>query len=245
MIDIHTHILPGIDDGARDWDESRRMLEMAYSQGIRHIVATPHYSRRGLRPEIYELSARLSEEAQKIASDFKTGLGQETYYHEGLVENLKQGQALTSRNPLRVGGIRPTGSLPQPVSGSKENDHGQIHTGHCPCGTVLLPEGRQEPGRTAPMRLQASNELQQPGGERHMEPGGAVVPQAGFGRQDPYPGYGHAQDGLQETRYPGKPWMAGKTCWGTCIKCPGQQQCRHNITKRKNRRIGKKYGKDI
>lgn len=95
MIDIHTHILPGIDDGARDWDESRRMLEMAYSQGIRHIVATPHYSRRGLRPEIYELSARLSEEAQKIASDFKTGLGQETYYHEGLVENLKQGQALT------------------------------------------------------------------------------------------------------------------------------------------------------
>ena len=47
------------------------------------------------RPEIYELSARLSEEAQKIASDFKTGLGQETYYHEGLVENLKQGQALT------------------------------------------------------------------------------------------------------------------------------------------------------
>ena len=44
MIDIHTHILPGIDDGARDWDESRRMLEMAYSQGIRHIVATPHYS---------------------------------------------------------------------------------------------------------------------------------------------------------------------------------------------------------
>ena len=95
IIDVHTHILPGIDDGARDWDESRRMLETAYSQGIRHIVATPHYSRRGLRPEIYELSARLTEEAKKIAPDFKTGLGQETYYHEGLVENLKQGQALT------------------------------------------------------------------------------------------------------------------------------------------------------
>ena len=58
-------------------------------------MATPHYSRRGLRPEIYELSARLTEEAKKIAPDFKTGLGQETYYHEGLVENLKQGQALT------------------------------------------------------------------------------------------------------------------------------------------------------
>ena len=73
IIDVHTHILPGIDDGARDWDESRRMLETAYSQGIRHIVATPHYSRRGLRPEIYELSARLTEEAKKIAPDFKQG----------------------------------------------------------------------------------------------------------------------------------------------------------------------------
>ena len=40
IIDVHTHILPGIDDGARDWDESRRMLETAYSQGIRHIVAS-------------------------------------------------------------------------------------------------------------------------------------------------------------------------------------------------------------
>ena len=58
-------------------------------------MATPHYSRSGLCPEIYELSARLAEEAKKIAPDFKTGLGQETYYHEGLVENLKQGQALT------------------------------------------------------------------------------------------------------------------------------------------------------
>ena len=38
IIDVHTHILPGIDDGARDWDESRRMLETAYSQGTRPII---------------------------------------------------------------------------------------------------------------------------------------------------------------------------------------------------------------
>ena len=30
IIDIHAHILPGIDDGSRDWDESRRMLEESY-----------------------------------------------------------------------------------------------------------------------------------------------------------------------------------------------------------------------
>lgn len=83
IIDVHTHILPGIDDGARDWDESRRMLETAYSQGIRHIVATPHYSRRGLRPEIYELSARLTEEAKKIAPDLRPVLGRKRITMKG------------------------------------------------------------------------------------------------------------------------------------------------------------------
>ena len=102
IIDIHTHILPGIDDGSRDWDESRRMLEAAYQQGTRCIIATPHYSRRGLPPQIYDLAERLSEEAGRIAPDFKTGLGQEIYFHEGLVENLKQGKALTLENTRYV-----------------------------------------------------------------------------------------------------------------------------------------------
>ena len=95
IIDIHAHILPGIDDGSRDWDESRRMLEESYRQGIRYIIATPHYSRRGLNPDIYDLSEKLKEEARRIAPDFRTGLGQETYYHDGLVENLRDGKALT------------------------------------------------------------------------------------------------------------------------------------------------------
>ena len=95
IIDIHAHILTGIDDGSRDWDESRKMLEESYRQGIRYIIATPHYSRRGLNPDIYDLSEKLREEARRIAPDFRTGLGQETYYHEGLVENLRDGKALT------------------------------------------------------------------------------------------------------------------------------------------------------
>lgn len=95
IIDIHAHILPGIDDGAKNWDESRKMLEEAYGQGIRHIIATPHYSRRGLTPHIYELADRLQDTAREIAPDLETGLGQETFFHEGLVENLKAGKALT------------------------------------------------------------------------------------------------------------------------------------------------------
>lgn len=43
MIDIHTHILPGIDDGARDMAESVAMARMASADGVRTMVATPHH----------------------------------------------------------------------------------------------------------------------------------------------------------------------------------------------------------
>lgn len=42
-VDIHAHILPGVDDGASDWEETNEMLRRAYEQGITHIIATPHY----------------------------------------------------------------------------------------------------------------------------------------------------------------------------------------------------------
>ena len=43
MIDFHTHILPGIDDGAKDEEESRAMLEMLSEQGVFEVCLTPHY----------------------------------------------------------------------------------------------------------------------------------------------------------------------------------------------------------
>ncbi len=42
MVDIHSHILPGIDDGAKTLDESLAMLELAAASGTTDIVATPH-----------------------------------------------------------------------------------------------------------------------------------------------------------------------------------------------------------
>ncbi len=42
MIDIHSHILPGIDDGAKDLSESLVLLNIARNDGITHMVATPH-----------------------------------------------------------------------------------------------------------------------------------------------------------------------------------------------------------
>src|SRR6516164_6934957 len=46
MIDIHCHILPGIDDGSPSWEITAEMCRMAAEDGVRHIVATPHANER-------------------------------------------------------------------------------------------------------------------------------------------------------------------------------------------------------
>ena len=43
FFDIHTHILPGIDDGAADMDESINILKALKEQGVTHVMATPHF----------------------------------------------------------------------------------------------------------------------------------------------------------------------------------------------------------
>lgn len=43
MIDIHSHILPNVDDGARDLAESLAMAHLAVADGLTHLFATPHH----------------------------------------------------------------------------------------------------------------------------------------------------------------------------------------------------------
>jgi protein-tyrosine phosphatase len=42
FVDIHCHLLPGIDDGAKSWDETAEMARMAVADGITAVIATPH-----------------------------------------------------------------------------------------------------------------------------------------------------------------------------------------------------------
>lgn len=95
LIDIHAHILYGVDDGARTLEEACRMVKRARAEGIGAIVVTPHYSRRrgvkGYAERFAELKAVVSERFP----DLQLYLGQETYYHEELPECLKEGKALT------------------------------------------------------------------------------------------------------------------------------------------------------
>ncbi len=63
MVDLHCHILSGMDDGAQSFDESLAMAEMAIADGITHVVATPHAS-----PEFRFDYANVKREAEKLQS---------------------------------------------------------------------------------------------------------------------------------------------------------------------------------
>lgn len=70
VIDLHAHILPGVDDGPASFDQSLAMLRMAAQAGTKEIVATPHFSRKyPLQPALVQ---RRWEELQHLAGDLIT-----------------------------------------------------------------------------------------------------------------------------------------------------------------------------
>ncbi len=95
IIDIHAHVLPGVDDGAANMEEARAMLKMAYSQGIRSIIATPHYKRGQDLVHIMELITKLQQEAHQIHKHYNLYLGQEILYYEDLLEDLREKKVIT------------------------------------------------------------------------------------------------------------------------------------------------------
>ena len=94
LIDIHAHILPGVDDGASDFQESVRMLKSAYRQGVRCVIATPHYHRN----HFHRNPERTMEALQKIRGwlrehlpDMIVLLGTEIYYTIDFAEEITAG----------------------------------------------------------------------------------------------------------------------------------------------------------
>lgn len=65
MIDIHCHILPGVDDGAKDMAEALAMARLAAADGIRHIVVTPHFNTTFMVPRTL-VEQKLKELQKKI-----------------------------------------------------------------------------------------------------------------------------------------------------------------------------------
>lgn len=97
IIDLHAHILPAVDDGSRNIEESVQMARMAEAQGIRHIIATPHYSLRenSAGKQLEEKTSDLQQELLKQGIQIEISTGQEILYHHGVTELLKSGEVMT------------------------------------------------------------------------------------------------------------------------------------------------------
>lgn len=68
MVDVHCHLLPGVDDGAKDWETTLEMCRMAREDGVRHIVCSPHanHKYRYVRESHEELLAELRRRAPQM-----------------------------------------------------------------------------------------------------------------------------------------------------------------------------------
>lgn len=89
LVDFHSHILPGIDDGSASVEESIAMLRMEAEQGIRHVVATPHFYAH--HDSIEEFLRRRAESEQLLRKEMEqhgdlpnVTVGAEVYYFRGI-----------------------------------------------------------------------------------------------------------------------------------------------------------------
>src|SRR5213592_4582843 len=96
MIDIHSHILAGIDDGARSLEESLKMAEMAAADGIEQMVATPHLF-NGLSddPEPAEIIRHVAALQAAFGSKLKILPGSETHVTHDVAERAKSQRVTT------------------------------------------------------------------------------------------------------------------------------------------------------
>lgn len=94
IYDVHCHIMAGVDDGARDYDISKRMLSIAYMEGVRNIILTPHYNRRfwSTEREKYEEGYRqIVKIAEENHPDMNIYMGCEIFYNEDIFDELEKG----------------------------------------------------------------------------------------------------------------------------------------------------------
>ncbi|WP_409252148.1 tyrosine-protein phosphatase [Bacillus sp. SCS-153A] len=97
MIDIHCHILPGIDDGAKTMEDSVEMAKAAVNEGIHTIIATPHHKNgkyNNSKSDILPLVNSVNERLEKEKIDLTILPGQEVRIYGEVVEDYKNGEIL-------------------------------------------------------------------------------------------------------------------------------------------------------
>lgn len=99
-IDIHCHVLPGVDDGAKNIDESLEMLSIMHDEGIRTVILTPHYHGGRMEPDAGKIRDRYDKLCAEAAQNEKLKdmglyLGCEIYYYPSVTDWLDEGRVFS------------------------------------------------------------------------------------------------------------------------------------------------------
>ena len=97
IIDMHCHILPGLDDGAQSLEEAVRALQEAKKQGIDQVILTPHHYPDSDMPIelIFQTMKQLEDAIQENEIGIKLYPGHECLYYTDLPEKLDKQEVLT------------------------------------------------------------------------------------------------------------------------------------------------------
>ncbi len=92
LTDCHSHVLPGIDDGSASVEESMELLRMEAAQGIRHVIATPHFYANHDTPESFltrrdQAEKRLREAMAQQEDMPLLSVGAEVAFFRGMSES--------------------------------------------------------------------------------------------------------------------------------------------------------------
>ena len=133
MKDLHSHLLPGIDDGCKEIGESRTLLKAAQEQGITDLVLTPHYMENtkynANNEEKNKRFEELKEEAKKAGIEINLYLGNEVYMTENFQDLLKQQEITTINNSKYLLIEFPLGNM---LYNSKEILYDLVVSGYVP-----------------------------------------------------------------------------------------------------------------
>lgn len=98
-VDIHSHILPGIDDGSKTLEESIETLRNLSEQGFTRVIATPHYMNETIYVSTYAKNvkafSKLEKEMERAGVKIKIYLGNEIYIDEKILSLLKARKVTT------------------------------------------------------------------------------------------------------------------------------------------------------
>ena len=86
MTDIHSHILPGVDDGSKSLEISRELLMLEIENGIKDVILTPHQNEKDINKDhLIQVFNDFTNAVKDL--DINLYLGSEIYYYEGMLED--------------------------------------------------------------------------------------------------------------------------------------------------------------